>query len=147
MQLTLETTFPVEPDALFAVCASRAGFVGHFPFPVRWHAGPSSWRNDDVIDFSFRMFGLWSRYVARITHFVPGKTFTDEMQTGIYRRCRHTHRFEAHPDGTRLVDIVDFTLGYGTAIDRTIGLPLLRRTFRDRHALLRRLLDRGAIPC
>lgn len=138
MQMMLKSTFPMPPDDLFDFCASREGFVAHFPFPVRWHSGPSHWKRADILDFSFRMFGIWSRYVARITNFVPGSTFTDEMASGIYRSCTHTHRFSRDGDGTLLVDIVEFTLGYGSAIDRLIGLPLIGRTFRMRHELLHR---------
>ncbi len=146
MILTFKSEFPVDTEALFAFCTSTDGFVRHFPMAVRWHTGPARWGADDVLDFSFRTFGIWSRYVARITQFVPGISFTDEMQSGIYRRCAHTHEFRAQGTGTVLVDIVDFSLGYGGLADRLIGLPLITRTFRRRHDLLERHFGGRIMP-
>ena len=68
--------------------------------------------------------------------------FTDLMLKGIYRSFRHTHEFKFFDGRTCVTDTVEFTFGLGKTIDRLIGLPTLRRTFEERHRLLKEWADR-----
>lgn len=56
-----------------------------------------------------RRWGLPQRVVSRVTEFEPEARFVDEQAEGPFRRWKHTHRFEALPDGgTRVTDVIDF---------------------------------------
>ena len=59
------------------------------------------------------------------------------MLKGIYRAFRHKHEFKSSGGRTCVTDTVEFTFGLGKMIDRLIGLPTLRRTFKKRHRLLK----------
>ncbi|HVF75350.1 MAG TPA: SRPBCC family protein [Acidimicrobiales bacterium] len=62
----------------------------------------------DEVTWKARHFGITWRVRSRITAAEPPTTFTDEMQSGPFRRWCHVHRFEAHPAGTLMVDEVDY---------------------------------------
>lgn len=48
------------------------------------------------------------RLTSRITAFERPRMFTDEMQSGAFKRLRHKHIFEAREDGTMMIDELDF---------------------------------------
>ena len=62
----------------------------------------------DEVTWRARHFGIPWRMRSRITAAEPPAGFTDEMQAGPFRYWRHVHRFEATPEGTLMVDDVDF---------------------------------------
>ena len=76
------------------------------------------------------------RHRAEVEEHERGALFTDTMRKGPYRTFRHTHRFEPSAGGTRMTDTIEFTTGLGTLIDRLIGVPILKYTFRKRHEAL-----------
>lgn len=133
------------PAEVFAFCTRLDGFREQFPFPVRCREWPAQWHVGIVLDFRWRLAGIWVPHVAKVTAFEPGRCFVDEMTRGIYRTFRHTHCFESSDGGTRLTDTVEFSLGFGRWVDNSIGRLTLERTFRQRHrALLARF---GAATC
>lgn len=89
------------------------------------------------MDFRYRVCGIWLRHRAEIISLEPNQSFTDLMLKGIYRAFRHTHEFKSSGGRTCVTDTVEFTFGLGKMIDRLIGLPTLRRTFKKRHRLLK----------
>lgn len=76
------------------------------------------------------------RHHAEVEEHEWGALFTDTMRKGPYRTFRHTHRFEPSAGGTRMTDTIEFTTGLGALIDRLIGVPILKYTFRKRHEAL-----------
>jgi len=69
--------------------------------------------------------------------------FVDEMSGGPFARWRHTHRFEAVQDGTRVTDHVDYELAGGTAGRAVSPLAIVgfAPMFRYRHRRTRALLE------
>ena len=124
------------PDAVFAHTTCLRGFRQVFPFPLDWRDGPEAWSEGDTLDFRYRSGGVWISHVARIVEWEPGRRFVDEMSRGIFKTFRHTHLFEPSTDGTLITDRVEFTLGYGTLVDRSLALPILVYSFRKRHEAL-----------
>ena len=144
MQFVAQVQVPAPPDEVFDYCVTAEGFRTQFPFAVRWLEGPQTWRGGDVIDFRYRVAGLWMRHRASIVTYERGRCFVDEMTQGIYRSFRHAHHFTACDGGTCVRDQIDFTLGFGRLADRLIGLPTLARTFGKRHAALLAHFSRGS---
>ncbi len=48
------------------------------------------------------------RLTSRITAFERPRMFTDEMQSGAFKRLCHTHTFESRDGGTLMIDELDF---------------------------------------
>ena len=126
---------PLEP--IFRYCTSRHGFACQFPFDVQWLSEKEYWARGDILDFRYRVCGIWLRHRAEIISLEPNQSFTDLMLKGIYRSFRHTHEFRFSGGRTCVTDTVEFTFGLGKTVDRLIGLPTLRRTFKERHRLLK----------
>ena len=126
---------PLEP--IFRYCTSRHGFACQFPFDVQWLSEKEYWARGDILDFRYRVCGIWLRHRAEIISLEPNQSFTDLMLKGIYRSFRHTHEFKFSGGRTCVTDTVEFTFGLGKTVDRLIGLPTLRRTFAKRHCLLK----------
>jgi ligand-binding SRPBCC domain-containing protein len=55
-----------------------------------------------------RRWGIPQRVVSEITAFEPPAFFTDTQVEGPFRKWAHTHRFEAVPGGTRVLDRVEY---------------------------------------
>lgn len=63
--------------------------------------------------------------------------FEDRQVRGPWRSWRHRHVIEAHPEGARLIDEIEFEppLGFlGRLLAPLLILPRLRRIFEYRHA-------------
>ena len=126
---------------VFEFTNSASGFQQHFPHPVVWEEGPPAWRLGDEISFRYRFCGVWIPYRAEIVEWRQNRSFVDEMRNGPFRFFRHTHRFESIDGGTRYTDQVQFNLGYGGWIDRTLGACLMNSLFRKRQARMKALLE------
>jgi ligand-binding SRPBCC domain-containing protein len=127
---------PAPLEEVFSYCTSVEGFRQQFPFAVKWLAGPHSWKCNDILDFRYRLAGLWVVHRAEIIEFKRNEYFTDRMTHGLYRQFRHTHRFTPAPGGTMMHDEIEFTFGLGALIDRCVGTPTLDNTFKKRHQAL-----------
>jgi ligand-binding SRPBCC domain-containing protein len=90
-------------ENLALITPSWLGFRVLTPTPVRMGEGT-------MIDYRIRLFGLPVRWRSLISRYEPPLAFVDEQLIGPYGRWRHLHRFEAVPDGTRLIDEVDYQL-------------------------------------
>jgi ligand-binding SRPBCC domain-containing protein len=84
---------------------------------------------------------------SRITELERPHRFVDEQVRGPFRRWRHEHVFEPGPEGTRMVDRVEFDapLGpIGWAVERLLLDRCLRALISDRAAHLRRRAEEGS---
>ena len=102
---------PLEP--IFRYCTSRHGFARQFPFHVKWLSEKEYWERGDILDFKYRVCGIWLRHRAEIISLEPNQSFTDLMLKGIYRSFRHTHEFRFSGGRTCVTDTVEFTFGAG----------------------------------
>lgn len=91
------------------------------PYALRWRGVPLSW-------------------TSRIVHWEPPHRLTYEQARGPYRFFLHDHLFQAEPDGTRVVDRVDYRVLGGSLIDRLLVRPDLERIFTHRAEAARRIL-------
>ncbi len=63
-------------------------------YRLRWQVFPMKWR-------------------SRISEYVEGEMFADEMLSGPYTRWYHRHLFTSVPDGVEMTDIVQYQLPLG----------------------------------
>ncbi|MFP4530097.1 MAG: SRPBCC family protein [Halodesulfurarchaeum sp.] len=68
--------------------------------------------------------------------------FVDVMRAGPFESWRHTHRFVAANDGTRLHDEIEYATGYGPVVDWALK-PGLVLGFAGRHRKTREILARA----
>lgn len=136
MRYSKRTFVPAPIGEVFDRCASLAGFLQQFPFKVKWRGGPERWGRGDKLDFQYRLLGLWIPHCAEVVEFRPNDCFVDEMTRGLYKYCRHTHKFTKENNGTWVQDEVEFSLGFGFIVDKFIGMPTLESTFKKRHNAL-----------
>lgn len=66
-----------------------------------------------LIDYWLRWRGLPIRWRTRIAAWDPPHRFEDVQVRGPYRQWRHTHLFEAVGQGTRMTDVVHYSLPLG----------------------------------
>ncbi|MDQ0865364.1 SRPBCC family protein [Arthrobacter globiformis] len=79
-------------------------------------------------------FGLPVRMTSRITAMEAPRYFVDEQVRGPFLRFRHVHEFKDVPDGTVMVDRIDFAAPFGL-----VG-RLAEKLFLARY--LRKLIER-----
>jgi len=94
-----------------------------------------------VIDLVVRPCGLlpgpgWTSRIVERSRTGDRAHFVDQMVDGPVRHWRHTHRFEAIDEGTRVIDEIEFDAG---TLTRIIAAGL-RVAFADRHRRTRNVL-------
>ncbi|WP_160153585.1 SRPBCC family protein [Microbulbifer sp. ALW1] len=142
MKLEFESIIDRPVEEVFEFCASRAGFLSHFPYRTNWISGPEYWHScGERLRFVFYMFGLPFTYEAEITEFEPNSHFVDEMRKGPYKYFRHEHHFEDLGGKTRYRDVLEFSGGFLGLADPFICSPITKSTFAKRHALMKRELS------
>lgn len=70
-------------------------------------------RLNTQIRYQLRLHGIPLGWTSRITEYVEGELFADEMLSGPYRRWYHRHLFRAVPGGVEIRDIVEYELPFG----------------------------------
>jgi ligand-binding SRPBCC domain-containing protein len=83
-----------------------------------------------VIDYRLRWHGLPLRWKTEITHWEPPNRFEDLQTKGPYQLWRHTHRFEAVGEGTRIGDSVQYALPFGL-LGRAVHAVSVRRNVEE----------------
>jgi ligand-binding SRPBCC domain-containing protein len=66
-----------------------------------------------LIAYRLSLFGVRFAWLTRIDTFEPNTRFSDVQLRGPYRRWHHLHEFVARPDGTEVVDTIDYELPLG----------------------------------
>lgn len=61
-----------------------------------------------TIDYMIALYGVPIPWRTRIDVWEPGVRFIDRQVAGPYRWWHHEHRFEATPEGTRVIDHVEY---------------------------------------
>lgn len=138
---TRSVVLDVSPDKVFAFCTTRAGFLAHYPNPIRSYRGAEHWELGSEFWLDYRYLGLPMTWHGKITELEPNRYFKDEMISGMFRVWEHTHSVESAPSGTKYTDTVRFSLGFGGLIDRLLIKLSLDTFFQRRHALLRTALQ------
>lgn len=69
--------------------------------------------HNESVTWRAKHFGVYQKLRTRITEFRSPEFFVDEMEMGAFKRFRHEHHFEDHPDGTRMTDYFDYESRFG----------------------------------
>ena len=126
--------FLIRPENVIRVTAPDAGLK-----PV---AAPEVLGQGSRIELELSGFGPPQRFLYEVIEFDrPGK-FTETLVKGPLKSFRHEHLFEATPNGTRVIDLVEFAppggmLGFLVTEDRIRSG--LEKGLRFRHAELARI--------
>jgi ligand-binding SRPBCC domain-containing protein len=83
---------------------------------------------------------VYIRFESLHTGYDPPHSFEDQQVRGPFKRWRHRHIVEPHPDGAVLIDDIEYTPPFGLLgrlIDPIIIKPRLRRVFAFRHRVTR----------
>jgi ligand-binding SRPBCC domain-containing protein len=70
-------------------------------------------REGTEIRYRLRLHGLPIKWRTEIRRWNPPICFVDLQRSGPYKLWHHTHRFEAHGDRTKMIDVVRYTLPFG----------------------------------
>lgn len=65
------------------------------------------------IRYRLNLHGISMNWRTKIRKWDPPYCFIDFQESGPYKLWHHTHRFEAHGERTRMVDVVRYTLPFG----------------------------------
>jgi len=98
----------------------------------------------DAVTWRAKHFGVTQELTSRIVAFNRPHHFRDEMTRGAFRRLVHDHFFEKAGDGTRMIDVFDFTapLGFfGTVAERLFLTAYMRRFLEERAGILKRMAE------
>ncbi len=66
-----------------------------------------------TIRYHLRLHGIPVHWWTEICDWNPPHCFVDEQTKGPYKLWRHTHRFEAHGNRTKMIDEVQYSLPSG----------------------------------
>lgn len=94
------------------------------------------------VSWEARHFGVLWRMTSRITEFDPPHRFVDQMVHGPFATFRHEHLFEPEAAGTRMTDVIDFTMPLGL-LANPITRWYLRRIMRIRNTTIRMKAEEG----
>ena len=85
-------------------------------------------------------FGIPFRMTSRITEMTPPDRFVDEQVAGPFRKFHHEHRFETVPDGTLMIDVINFVSPVGPVgrlVDRLGLAQYMTNLIRVRNQFLK----------
>lgn len=100
----------------------------------------------DTVIFEAKHFGVKQRLTAKIVEMKEPESFTDQMVQGAFKSLTHVHRFESQPEGTLMIDIVNFAAPLGP-LGRLAENVFLRgymiRLIRHRGRQLKKFAETG----
>jgi hypothetical protein len=104
---------------------------------------PIEMRQGTRIEYRLRLHGVPLRWVSRIEEWHADRGFVDRQVRGPYRLWHHRHEFEAHEGGTRVRDIVHYSLPLGP-FGEMAHTAFVRRDLAGVFEYRRRQIDRLA---
>lgn len=113
--IALETHIAAPPERCFDLCRT---VEVHLSMPGARETAVDGVKTGpmelgDHVTWRSTRFGIPIRMTSKITEFERPSRFVDEMQRGPFRRWRHVHRFERTPDGTLMIDQIQFASRLG----------------------------------
>ncbi len=81
------------------------------------------------IRYRLRLHGIPIKWRTEIRQWDPPSRFVDVQRSGPYKLWHHTHRFEAHDGGTKMIDVVRYKLPFGI-LGRLVHALKVRRDVR-----------------
>ncbi|PYI56134.1 SRPBCC family protein [Paenibacillus flagellatus] len=93
-------------------------------------------------------FGVRQKLTSRITELREPFWFVDEMESGAFKRFRHSHEFVERDGGTLMTDSFDYTspLGLlGKVADVLFLERYMRRLLLERNLYIRQVAERESV--
>ncbi len=103
---------------------------------------PIELQEGTLIDYKLKVHGIPLRWRSKITVWEPGIRFVDEMLKGPYKRWHHEHLFEDYEGGTRIIDIVDYSVPFSFLVHPLFVRPDLEKIFNYRIEQIKKLLPK-----
>jgi ligand-binding SRPBCC domain-containing protein len=146
--LEREVSLPVPREQVFPFFADARNLERLTPPALRFQIltpGTIEMRAGAIIDYRLRLSGLPFRWRTVIETWEPPVRFVDVQQKGPYSVWRHTHTFEATPEGTRMRDRVEYALPFGplgALAHRLFVARQLEQVFTFRARVVKELFSR-----
>lgn len=141
-RFTLETVIPAAPAEVFAASLDPELHVKSMArYGETMIEAPSggAFTEGSTATWRARHFGIPFRLRSIVFDVDPPRGFSDRQIAGPFRDFLHEHRFEEHPAGTLMHDIVTFhsPLGpLGRVVDAMFLRAYMRRLIQERNAIL-----------
>jgi ligand-binding SRPBCC domain-containing protein len=141
-RFTARSVIRTTPEALFAFHELPDAFLRLLSPSEKIHVpqvAPSLEIGSRTI-VDIRIGFLYVRFESLHTAYDPPHSFEDQQVRGPFKRWRHRHIVEPHPDGALLIDDIAYTPPFGLLgrlINPIIIKPRLRRVFAFRHRVTR----------
>ena len=84
------------------------------------------------IQYQLRLHGIPLRWESKITAWEPPRRFVDEQTSGPYRSWIHEHQFLEEEGGTKVRDIVQYSVAGGRLVHRLFVASDLNKIFEFR---------------
>lgn len=113
---------------VFAFFAEAGNLERITPPELKFHIltpQPVTIRQGSLIDYRLKLFGVGFGWQTLISTWEPPLMFVDQQARGPYRQWIHTHRFVENPDGTEVLDHVEYQLPLWPIGE--IALPIVKR--------------------
>lgn len=107
---------PADMATVFSFFESPRNLEGITPPWLRFevvHTTDETMRLGTEIEYRLTWQRLRLTWRSRISEYVPGVSFADEMIEGPYRSWYHRHLFRSVPEGIEMVDVVEYRLPLG----------------------------------
>jgi ligand-binding SRPBCC domain-containing protein len=94
----------------------------------------------EEVEWRARHFGLWLTMRVQITGFNRPTYFQDTMVKGLFRYFKHDHTFQEQPDGTLMIDQLEFGAPVpllGSIVDKLVLKKHLHQFLEQRNQMLK----------
>jgi ligand-binding SRPBCC domain-containing protein len=150
-QFEYETVLPAVPASVFEFLRKPANLerIAQPQMGLKFVKAPDQIELGSQLDFQIVSFNQVHAVSHRITDFRNAELIREELIKGPMRSWVHSHRFEPHPDGVRLIDIIEFELPgglLGLLLSEDKVLDQLEDGFFYRAQQLQRLAQNGSFP-
>jgi ligand-binding SRPBCC domain-containing protein len=138
-RLRAECFVPRPLEEVFAFFTDAANLERLTPPWLKFHILtplPIDMRPGRLIDYRLRIRGVPVRWQSEITLWDPPHGFADESRRGPYKHWRHSHRYVADGDGTRVYDDVHYAVPGGALVHWLVVERDVRKIFQFRQRAL-----------
>lgn len=141
VRLERDLVVPASPEHTFAFFSDASNLQHLTPPWLNFRITtplPIEMREGTRIDYRIWVHGVPIPWASQIDVWEHGIRFVDRQLVGPYRWWRHEHRFEPVPQGTRVIDEVEFMPRLRWVTSRLVQRDV-ERIFAYRHERLRQL--------
>jgi ligand-binding SRPBCC domain-containing protein len=92
------------------------------------------------IQYQLRLHGIPLRWESEITAWEPPHRFVDEQTSGPYHLWIHEHQFLEHGGGTKVRDLVQYSVAGGRLVHRLFVASDLNKIFEFRRRRVAEIL-------